>query len=67
YDFGSSLIGDWGIHILGPANWGLQLDPKYLISVECIKKDSLPATTFPDELALRYEFGARPGMPPVTV
>ncbi|MCL4841450.1 MAG: Gfo/Idh/MocA family oxidoreductase [Bryobacteraceae bacterium] len=67
YDFGSSLIGDWGIHILGPANWGLQLDPKYLISVECIKKDSLPPTTFPDELALRYEFAARPGMPPVTV
>lgn len=67
YDFGSSLIGDWGIHILGPANWALQLDPKYLVSVECIKKDSLPPTTFPDELAIRYEFAARPGMPPVTV
>jgi len=34
YDFGSSLIGDWGIHILGPANWALQLHPKYLMSVE---------------------------------
>lgn len=67
YDFGSSLIGDWGVHILGPANWALQLDPKYLVSVECVKKDSLPPTTFPDELALKYEFAARPGMPPVTV
>lgn len=67
YDFGSSLIGDWGVHILGPANWALQLDPKYLISVECIKKDSLPPFTFPDEVALKYEFGERPGMPPVTV
>jgi hypothetical protein len=67
YDFGSSLIGDWGIHILGPANWALQLDPKYLLSVECIKKNSLPAFTFPDELAIRYEFAARPNMPPVTV
>jgi predicted dehydrogenase len=67
YDFGSSLIGDWGIHILGPANWGLQLDPKYLVSVECIRKDSLPPFTFPDELTIRYEFAARPGMPPVTV
>lgn len=67
YDFGSSLIGDWGIHILGPANWGLQLDPKYLVSVECIKKDPLPPTTFPDEIALKYEFAARPGMPPVAV
>ena len=67
YDFGSSLIGDWGVHILGPANWALQLGPEYLISVECIKKDSLPAFTFPDELALKYEFAARQGMPPVTV
>ena len=67
YDFGSSLIGDWGIHILGPANWGLQLSPESLISVECIKKDSLPPFTFPDELTIKYEFGPRPGMPPVTV
>jgi predicted dehydrogenase len=67
YDFGSSLIGDWGVHILGPANWALQLDPKYLVSVECIKKDSLPAFTFPDEVAIKYEFAARPGMPPVKI
>jgi Oxidoreductase family, NAD-binding Rossmann fold len=67
YDFGSSLIGDWGVHILGPANWALQLDPKYLVSVECIKKNSLPAFTFPDELALKYEFAERQGMPPVTI
>ncbi len=67
YDFGSSLIGDWGVHILGPANWGLQLSPEYLVSVECIKKSDLPPFTFPDELTLKYEFAARPGMPPVTV
>jgi predicted dehydrogenase len=67
YDFGSSLIGDWGVHILGPANWALQLSPESLISVECTHKDSSPPTTFPDELTLRYEFAARPGMPPVTV
>ena len=67
YDFGSCLIGDWGVHILGPANWALQLHPKYLVSVECIKKDPLPPFTFPDELALRYDFGPRPGMPPVSI
>ncbi len=67
YDFGSSLIGDWGVHILGPANWALKLAPEHLISVECIKKSSLPAFTFPDELTIKYEFAARPGMPPVTV
>lgn len=67
YDFGSSLIGDWGVHILGPANWALQLSPEYLIGVECVRKDSLPPFSFPDELAIKYEFAARPGMPPVTV
>lgn len=67
YDFGSSLIGDWGVHILGPANWALNLNPEYLLSVECIKKNSLPAFTFPDELTIKYEFGPRPGMPPVTI
>jgi len=67
YDFGSSLIGDWGVHILGPANWGLQLSPESLLSVECIEKDALPPYTFPSRLTLKYEFGPRPGMPPVTV
>jgi hypothetical protein len=68
YDFGSSLIGDWGVHILGPANWALQLDPKYLISVECLDKDELPPFTFPNQMTIRYDFGPRPGgMPPVSV
>ena len=65
YDFGTGLIGDWGVHILGPANWALQLGAP--ISVECIHRDQLPPFTFPDELTIRYEFGAREGQPPVTV
>jgi predicted dehydrogenase len=67
YDFGSGLIGDWGIHILGPANWALQLHPKYLQSVECTRKSELPPFTFPEELAVRFDFAARPNMPPVSV
>lgn len=67
FDFGSGLIGDWGVHIMGPANWGLQLSPEHLVSVECVHKDSLPPFTFPDELTIKYEFGPRPGMPPVTL
>jgi len=67
YDFGGGLIGDWGIHILGAANWGLQLHPKYLVSVECTHKDSLPPFTFPEELTVRFDFAARPNMPPVSV
>ena len=67
HDFGSGLIGDWGIHILGPANWGLQLGPESLLSVECVEKDSSPPFTFPDRLTLRYDFAARRNMPPVSV
>ena len=67
YDFGSSLIGDWGIHILGPANWGLFLSPEHLVSVECIQKDPLPVDTFPNQFTIKFEFKARNGMPPVTV
>jgi hypothetical protein len=67
YDFGSSLIGDWGVHILGPANWALDLSPENLVSVECIKKDPLPPTTFPDIFTIKFEFKARRNMPPVTV
>jgi hypothetical protein len=67
YDFGSSLIGDWGIHILGPANWGLFLSPEYLVSVECVQKDDLPPFTFPNFFTIKFEFRARKGMPPVTV
>jgi hypothetical protein len=67
YDFASSRIGDWGIHILGPAHWALQLSPQSLISVECIKKDELPPFTFPNELTIKYKFAARGNMPPVTV
>ena len=61
YDFGSSLIGDWGVHILGPANWALGLSPENLVSVECIKKDPLPPTTFPDVFTIKFEFKARNG------
>jgi hypothetical protein len=67
YDFGSSLIGDWGVHILGPANWALQLSPQSLISVECIEKDGLPPFTFPNEITIKFEFAARGKMPPVTI
>ena len=67
HDFGSGLIGDWGVHILGPANWALQLGPESLVSVECVEKDAHPPFTFPDYLKIRYEFAARGNMPPVTV
>jgi predicted dehydrogenase len=65
HDFGTGLIGDWGVHILGPANWALRLGNP--TSVECLKKNASPPFTYPDVLTVRYQFAAREGMPPATV
>jgi Oxidoreductase family, NAD-binding Rossmann fold len=67
YDFGSSLIGDWGIHQLGPANLALRLGSA--ISVECTKKgEGQSPYTFPrGGTVIKWEFAARGNMPPVTV
>jgi hypothetical protein len=67
YDFGSSLIGDWGIHQLGPANLALRLGSPS--SVECIKRgEGRSAHAFPrGGVAIRWAFAARGTMPPVTL
>ena len=67
YDFGSSLIGDWGIHQLGPANLALRLGSP--ISVECLKLgEGQSPYTFPrGGVSLKWEFAAREHMPPVAI
>ena len=67
YDFGSSLIGDWGIHQLGPANLALRLGSP--TSVECLKQgEGRSPYTFPrGGVVIKWEFAARGKMPPVTV
>jgi len=34
-----------------------------LVSIECTKRDSLPPFTFPREMTVKYELGARGRMP----
>ena len=70
-EYGTQMVGDWGVHILGPANWGLQLGSP--TSVECIAVDDVNPVTFP-HYACKFEFPARPNkfvpsgkMPPVTI
>jgi hypothetical protein len=67
YDFGTSLIGDWGIHQFGPANLALRLGSP--VSVECLKQgEGRSPYTFPrGGVAIKWEFAARENMPPVTV
>ena len=70
-DYGTQMIGDWGIHQLGPANWGLQLGSP--TSVECTAVEGVNPVTYPP-YACKMEFPERPNkyvpsgkMPPVTV
>ena len=65
FDFGSGLLGDWGIHIFGPANQSLKLGNP--VSVECIKQEGRSAFTYPQKCVMKYEFAARGDMPPVTL
>jgi predicted dehydrogenase len=70
-EYGTQMIGDWGVHIFGPANWGLQLGAP--TSVECIFVEGANAVTYP-HYACKFEFPERPNphvpsgkMPPVTI
>ncbi|GMV92607.1 MAG: dehydrogenase [Candidatus Hydrogenedentota bacterium] len=70
-EYGSQMIGDWGIHMLGPANWGLQLGSP--VSVECTAVEGVNPVTFP-HYACKMQFPERPNqyvpggtMGPVTV
>ncbi len=70
-EYGSQMIGDWGIHMLGPANWGLQLGSP--VSVECTAVEGVNPVTYP-HYACKMKFPERPNqyvpggkMGPVTV
>ena len=70
-EYGTQMIGDWGVHIFGPANWGLQLGAP--TSVECIFVEGANSVTYP-HYACKFEFPERPNphvpsgkMPPVTI
>lgn len=70
-DYGTQMIGDWGIHQLGPANWGLQLGSP--TSVECTGVEGVNPATYPS-YSCKMEFPERPNkyvpsgkMPPVRV
>jgi predicted dehydrogenase len=72
-EYGTMMIGDWGIHILGPANWALGLGETHPISVECIGVEGANPVTYPNYMC-KLQFPERPckytqtgKMPPVTL
>jgi hypothetical protein len=67
-DFGTGgSLGDWGVHILGPANLALRLSAVAPESVECVTVEGQNQWTWPVKSHLRFEFPARGNMPAVTV
>jgi predicted dehydrogenase len=65
YDFGTGPLGDWAIHIFGPAQWGLKLTAP--TSFEVVRQEGKSPVTFPSRSVLRYDFPARGDLPPVTI
>jgi hypothetical protein len=66
FSMGGSL-GDWLVHILGPAHLALQLDTVSPISVECVSKEPVNRWLWPVRAHTVFEFPARRNMPPVTI
>ncbi len=64
-DFGSGMLGDWGFHIMGPANWGLKLGSP--ISVECLSVEGLDSINWSNSDVIKWDFPAREKMPPVSI
>lgn len=65
YDFGCGALGDMACHILDAANWALLLDAP--LSVECIRIEGKNPYTFPTKSVVKFEFGPRGSLGPVTL
>jgi len=72
-DYGTMMIGDWGIHQLGPANWALGLGETFPTSVECLAVEGVNPVTYPS-YSCRIDWPERPSkydktgkMPPVSI
>jgi predicted dehydrogenase len=46
-EYGSMMIGDWGIHQLAPANWALGLSYTYPTSIMCTAVEGTNPVTYP--------------------
>jgi len=63
--YGDGAFGDWGPHILDTCHRFLGLGLPRVI--EAVKRDGPNEFIFPQATTIRFDFAARPGMPPVKV
>jgi predicted dehydrogenase len=64
WDFGSSMMADRGVHTLDPVFWALDLGAPEMVSASV---SDLNEETYPAATVVRFRFGARGDMPPVTL
>ncbi len=65
FAYGDGAFGDWGPHILDTAHRFLALGLPHVI--EAVKRDGPNEFIFPQATTIRFDFAARPGLPPVEV
>jgi len=65
FAYGNGALGDWGAHIIDTAHRFLRLGLPH--TVEAVRRDGPSEFIFPQGSTLRFDFAARPGMPPVEV
>jgi predicted dehydrogenase len=65
FDYGNGAFGDWGPHILDTAHRFLALGLPHRI--EAVLREGPSPFIFPQASTIRFDFVARPGMPPVEV
>ncbi len=65
FAYGDGAFGDWGPHILDTAHQFLALGLPH--AIEAVKRDGPNEFIFPQASTIRFDFAARPGMPPVEV
>jgi len=64
WDFGSGRLGDMACHIIDPVFWALDLKSPLTIEAH---PDEFDQETYPLKTVVRWEFGARGDLPPVTM
>jgi predicted dehydrogenase len=65
FAYGTGAFGDWGAHILDTAHRFLRLGLPH--TIEAVRLDDRNDFIFPQASTVRFDFAARPGMPPVEV
>jgi len=65
-DFGTGALGAMGCHTMDGAYWALNLAEAKTVTVEA-DSDGLTPESWPTASTIRYRFGARGDLPPVTL